>query len=159
MSNQQSDSGRRDFLKAGAAAAGAALTGSLLSGGVHAAGSDEIKVGIIGCGDRGTGAGKNVLEAAKGVTIVAMGDAFEDRLKQSRNLLTDFVKDDKKAKVAVRDKEADANKKQALDEQIKAIEAQIVPMTAVPGDLQKSKGDLAAIEQGLNQTQIAAARS
>ncbi len=78
--NQQGES-RRDFLKTGTVAAGAALTTSMFPGGVYAAGSDEIKVGIIGCGGRGRGAGVNVLQAAKNVTIHAKGDAFEDRLK------------------------------------------------------------------------------
>jgi myo-inositol 2-dehydrogenase/D-chiro-inositol 1-dehydrogenase len=96
QNNQQGDNSRRDFLKAGAAAAGAALTGSLMSGGVHAAGSDEIKVGVIGCGGRGGGAIQDVLRAAKGVTIVAMGDAFKDRLDATRKGSEDFVKENKR---------------------------------------------------------------
>ena len=56
------DTTRRDFLKTTAvAAAGSALA---LAGGVHAAGSDTIKVGLIGCGGRGTGAAHNVLSSA-----------------------------------------------------------------------------------------------
>jgi predicted dehydrogenase len=89
---------RRDFLKAGTAAAGAALTSALLTGGVHAAGSDEIKVGIIGCGGRGTGAGTDVLKAAKNVTIVALGDAFEDRANGAQRRLTRFIQDDETAR-------------------------------------------------------------
>jgi predicted dehydrogenase len=90
--NQQGES-RRDFLKTGAAA-GAALATTLLPGGVHAAGPDEIKVGIIGCGGRGGGAGKDVLRAAKGVTIVALGDAFEDRANGTQRGLEEFAKED-----------------------------------------------------------------
>src|ERR671939_322658 len=81
MTNQpQSEGGqsRRDFLKT-TAAAGAALTTTLLpAGGVHAAGSDLIRVGLIGCGGRGTGAAENVLRAARGVAVVALGDVFKD---------------------------------------------------------------------------------
>jgi predicted dehydrogenase len=91
--NEQGES-RRDFLKAGTLAAGTVLTTSLFPGGVYAAGSDEIKVGIIGCGGRGTGAGENVLQSAKNVTIVALGDAFEDRLKGCQRRLESFVKED-----------------------------------------------------------------
>src|SRR5262245_48796830 len=70
MTAQQHSEGghsRRDFLKTTAAAA--AVTTLSLAPSVHAAGSDVIKVGIIGCGGRGRGAGENVLQAAKGVEI------------------------------------------------------------------------------------------
>jgi myo-inositol 2-dehydrogenase / D-chiro-inositol 1-dehydrogenase len=53
----------------------------------HAAGSDTIKVGLIGCGGRGTGAAENICEAAGtsyNIKIHAMGDVFEDHLKNCR---------------------------------------------------------------------------
>ncbi len=84
---------RRDFLKAGtAAAAGAALAG--LAPYVHAAGSDTIKVGIIGCGGRGTGAGGDVLQAAPNVEIVAIGDVFKFRVQNCRRRLQDAVQEE-----------------------------------------------------------------
>jgi len=89
---------RRDFLKAGTAVAGAALATTLLPSGVHAAGSDEIRVGIIGCGGRGRGAGDNVLHAAKGVTIVALADAFEFRTKNAQRYLEKLASDNKRVK-------------------------------------------------------------
>ena len=46
----------------------------------YAAGSDEIRVGIIGCGGRGTGACDNVLHSAKGVKIVAAADVFPEQI-------------------------------------------------------------------------------
>jgi myo-inositol 2-dehydrogenase / D-chiro-inositol 1-dehydrogenase len=55
--------------------------------GAWAQGSDEIRVGVIGCGGRGTGAARNVVDAAPGVRIVAMADAFKDRLDESRAIL------------------------------------------------------------------------
>jgi predicted dehydrogenase len=83
---------RRDFLKTTAvAAAGAALTTGLLPGGVHAAGSDAIKVGLIGCGGRGNGALKDVLLAAPGVTVVALADAFRDKLDHCRKDLVNSL--------------------------------------------------------------------
>lgn len=75
------NSTRRDFIKTGATALGGA---ALLAGGVHAAGGDEIRVGIIGCGGRGSGAAHDVLRSSKGVRIVALGDAFEDRAKGAK---------------------------------------------------------------------------
>jgi myo-inositol 2-dehydrogenase/D-chiro-inositol 1-dehydrogenase len=90
MSAKRDGASRRDFLKTSTVAAGAALASHLsLAPNVHAAGSDQIKVGIIGCGGRGSGAGHNVLESASGVTIVGLADAFEDRLKSCRKGLED----------------------------------------------------------------------
>ena len=40
-----------------------------------------LRAGLIGCGGRGTGAAENFVEAGDGLTIVAMGDIFEDKLK------------------------------------------------------------------------------
>jgi predicted dehydrogenase len=54
---------------------------------IHAAGDDTLKVGLIGCGDRGTGAATQALAADKNVKLVAMGDAFADRLQSSLDLL------------------------------------------------------------------------
>jgi myo-inositol 2-dehydrogenase/D-chiro-inositol 1-dehydrogenase len=94
---------RRDFLHT-TAAAGAALTAStLIPGGVHAAGSDEIRVGIIGTGGRGQGAGVNVLQSARGVKIVALGDYFRENEHRrgvipARERFTKFAKNDGKVK-------------------------------------------------------------
>ena len=76
---------RRDFLKT---TAGATLAASLaFSGGVYAGGDDLLRVGLVGCGGRGTGAAAQALKADKNVKLVAMGDAFEDRLQSSLALL------------------------------------------------------------------------
>ena len=48
---------------------------------VHAAGSDTLKVGLVGCGGRGTGAAEQALTADKNAKLVAMADAFQDRLE------------------------------------------------------------------------------
>jgi predicted dehydrogenase len=50
---------------------------------VHAAGGDTLRVGLIGCGGRGTGAASQALAADKNVKLVAMADAFRDRLERS----------------------------------------------------------------------------
>src|SRR5262245_26439744 len=84
---------RRDFLKTSTVAAGAALATGLAVPAVHAAGSDTIKVGLIGCGGRGTGALENVLAAAPNVTVVALADAFKDRLDACRQRLATHIID------------------------------------------------------------------
>ncbi len=74
---------RRDFLKTTAAAAiGTGLAGREILG-AYAGGADAIRVGVIGCGGRGTGAVQDALGSAENVTLVAMGDAFRDRLDES----------------------------------------------------------------------------
>jgi myo-inositol 2-dehydrogenase/D-chiro-inositol 1-dehydrogenase len=92
---------RRDFLKTSAAVVGTTLAANVISiPGAYAAGSDEIRIGLVGCGGRGTGAVENAFSSAQGVKLVAMGDAFKDRLDESRaNLMKKFadkmaVKDD-----------------------------------------------------------------
>ncbi|QDT29576.1 Glycosyl hydrolase precursor [Gimesia panareensis] len=84
---------RRDFLKTGSAAVAAStLSGSVFAGtsptaalqsSVFAAGSDEIRVGLVGCGGRGTGAAAQALSADKNAKLVAMGDTFYDHLDKS----------------------------------------------------------------------------
>ncbi|HOX56881.1 MAG TPA: Gfo/Idh/MocA family oxidoreductase [Candidatus Paceibacterota bacterium] len=78
---------RRDFLRTSAVAASAAAVGTV-SLGVHAAGSDIIKVGMIGCGGRNTGAGAQALSADPGARLVAMSDIFLDRVKGAREAIT-----------------------------------------------------------------------
>ncbi|MBN2292510.1 MAG: Gfo/Idh/MocA family oxidoreductase [Pirellulales bacterium] len=85
---------RRSFLKASSAAAGAALVGNLsISRGAHAAGSDILKFGLIGCGGRGSGAAGNVMNVDKNVRLIAMADAFMDKAIGSRDRLKNQYKD------------------------------------------------------------------
>ncbi|MCX6560181.1 MAG: Gfo/Idh/MocA family oxidoreductase [Candidatus Aminicenantes bacterium] len=85
---------RRDFIKTTAAASlAAAIPGNL---GLFAQGSDTIRIGVIGCGGRGTGAAIDALNSASGVEIVALFDPFQDRidscLKKLRETLPDKIK-------------------------------------------------------------------
>jgi myo-inositol 2-dehydrogenase / D-chiro-inositol 1-dehydrogenase len=80
---------RRRFLEGTAAAA---VAGSFASG-VHAGGSDLLKIGLIGCGGRGTGAATQALKADNNFWFTrsklwAMADAFQDRLQASHARLT-----------------------------------------------------------------------
>jgi predicted dehydrogenase len=95
---KKSDASRRDFLKTTAATAGVLAGGLALQSTAHAAGSDKVRVGLIGCGGRGKGAGHNVLASAPGVEIVALADAFEDRLQDAYNVLSGVARDDEKVK-------------------------------------------------------------
>ncbi|MEK6235732.1 MAG: Gfo/Idh/MocA family oxidoreductase, partial [Planctomycetales bacterium] len=72
---------RRDFMAAtGAAAAGGALASNLIfPGGVHAAGDDVIRVVLLGCGGRGTGAVSQIFNSKGNVKLVAVADAFADK--------------------------------------------------------------------------------
>lgn len=79
---------RRDFLRTSTAAS-ATLGLGLLSN-AHAAGSDVIKVGLVGCGGRGTGAAENICEAAGttyNIKLHAMADVFPEHLKNCRESL------------------------------------------------------------------------
>jgi predicted dehydrogenase len=79
-----SPTSRRTFLKTSAASAVAATA---LSPAAYAAGDETLRVGLVGCGGRGSGAAKQALRADPKVKLVAMCDAFMDRLQSSlRNL-------------------------------------------------------------------------
>ena len=92
--NDANNSSRREFLKTTSAAAVATTLVSWNNlPGAYAAGSDEIRIGLIGCGGRGTGAAENAIKSSPGVKLFAMGDAFKDRLDGSRAALAKSVPD------------------------------------------------------------------
>ncbi|MCU0917835.1 MAG: Gfo/Idh/MocA family oxidoreductase [Planctomycetes bacterium] len=79
--SQSGEYSRREFVKTSATAAAALSAISLgLPSRAHAAGLDRVRVGLIGCGGRGTGAATDCLQADDGVEIVALADAFQDRI-------------------------------------------------------------------------------
>lgn len=81
----QSATSRRAFLKSTSlAAAGTGALGTLgLLPGAFAASDDTIRIGLIGCGGRGSGAARQALSTQGNVKLVAMGDAFPWQLEQS----------------------------------------------------------------------------
>ncbi|MEM7316931.1 MAG: Gfo/Idh/MocA family oxidoreductase, partial [Planctomycetota bacterium] len=86
--NESSNSAtRRTFLKA--ASTTAAIAGTMtIPRNAHAAGTnDRLKVGLVGCGGRGSGAAQNAVNGDKNCEIWAMGDAFEDRLNLSKPVI------------------------------------------------------------------------
>jgi len=91
---------RRGFLKNSTlAAASAGLATSSISRAAHPGGSDILKIGLVGCGGRGTKAAAQALMADENTQLVAMADAFENRLESSFKILkrtdvADRVSDD-----------------------------------------------------------------
>ena len=78
---------RRGFLQK-SFVSGAAAYGSLsVVRNAHAAGSDVIKIGLVGCGGRGSGAAANAINAGNDIRLVAMADIFDDHLQKSRQAL------------------------------------------------------------------------
>ncbi len=73
------DTTRRDFLKTSAIAGGALAVDLSLISNVHAQGNDTIRVGLVGCGGRGSGAVEQCLRADNNVRLVAVGDAFRNK--------------------------------------------------------------------------------
>jgi predicted dehydrogenase len=120
---------RRQFLKTSTLAGGALLAGLDVARVAHAAGSDEIKVALIGCGGRGTGAGANFLGNGthEGMKLVSMADAFRDRLNESHGTLQKKFP----GKVDV----SEGEKHEGLEGFQKAMEspAQMVVLTSPPG--------------------------
>ena len=83
------DLSRRDFVKLSAVTTGTAVLSAFATNRVMAAtaGSDRIRVGVVGCGGRGTGAAQNCREAAPGVEIVALADLFERQVTAAKTKL------------------------------------------------------------------------
>jgi predicted dehydrogenase len=79
-------SSRRTFLKT---AAGAGSAAALLASGNYAFadGSDAIRVGLVGCGGRGTGAAVDALQADAGVHLTAIGDVLRSQVDRSLSLM------------------------------------------------------------------------
>ena len=125
-----------------AKAAGAlALAGAAVNA-VHAAGSDKIKVALLGCGGRGTGAVRQCLEADPGVEVIALADVFENKTRHVRDGLL------KDKKYADRVKVNDDHLFWGFDchEKIAQCEADLVLMCTAPAF--RGRQMMAAIKAG-----------
>src|SRR5688572_3362116 len=74
---------RRDFIKSSAVVAGGAAfaaSGLSIARGAHAAGGDEVKIALVGCGGRGSGAADQALSTSDQgpIKLVALADAFRE---------------------------------------------------------------------------------
>jgi len=81
----KSEISRRDFIKSSAVLGAASL--AVGTNKIFAAGSDKVRIGLIGCGGRGTHDTTKCLSSAENVELVAMGDLFKDRLDRCRKAL------------------------------------------------------------------------
>src|SRR5690606_26832564 len=80
---------RREFLKTSALLAGGAMLSGSPFAGVHASVDDTIKVAVIGCGGRGTGASFNAIASGANIKIVALAEAFRDRWDEAYTKLSE----------------------------------------------------------------------
>jgi predicted dehydrogenase len=79
--NTENKNSRRDFVKTSAVLTGGAMAMPLLSKANFFSGADDaIKIALIGCGGRGTGAAMQACLTKQNVKLVAMADAFRDRI-------------------------------------------------------------------------------
>lgn len=133
--NTKQGASRRDFIKTATATAGAAVAAQLSLPVVHAAGSDVIKVGVIGCGGRGTQAGENVLSSAPNVKVVAIGDVFEAAVKRCKSRLTEFAQSDRIKQLGNSVELGDANCHHGLDayKAVLGSEANYIILATPPG--------------------------
>src|ERR1700712_6069295 len=80
---------RRDFVRQSSLLAGGLAAAPLLSRANFFSGADDtIKIALVGCGGRGTGAATQALSTKQNVKLVAMADAFRDRLDNCYTRLT-----------------------------------------------------------------------
>jgi predicted dehydrogenase len=83
---------RRDFLKNVTLIGGGLMASPLISNANYFSGSEEvIKVAVVGCGGRGTGAAMQALSSKQNVRIVAMCDAFKDNLDKCHKELSEEI--------------------------------------------------------------------
>jgi predicted dehydrogenase len=125
---------RRDFMKQSALLAGGLMAAPMIAGANYFSGSEEIiKVAVIGCGGRGTGAVIQALLAKKNVRLVAMADAFKDNVEKCYATITS---DDVADGVSLKDRidVPEERRFHGFDAYKKAIPfADVVILTTPPG--------------------------
>lgn len=136
--NQDNKQGRRQFVKNSSLIAGGILTAPLFSSANYFSGADDtIKIALVGCGGRGTGAAMQALLTKQNVKLVAMADAFRDRLDSCYKTLTaEDISDYSSAKgnVISRVDVPEERKFTGFDAYQKAIAlADVVILTTPPG--------------------------
>ena len=120
---------RRSFVKSTALfSAGMMLPATEMNAMFNVLNDKTLKVALVGCGGRGTGAANQALKADDNIQLVAMADAFEDRLNGSLESLEKEFEGSKKVNVK------DKNKFVGFDAYKKAIDlADVVILTTPPG--------------------------
>ena len=85
--SRERSTSRRDFLRQSSGVLAGTALASAINVRAFAGESNTIKIALVGCGGRGTGAAENALSTEGPVQLVAMADAFDDRLQASRRSL------------------------------------------------------------------------
>jgi len=135
MENEQSktshNQSRRDFMKQSSLLAGGLLAMPVLSHANFFSGSKGvIKIALIGCGGRGTGAATQALSTKENVQLVAMADAFGDKIGESYNNIKDALGDKAASRLNVKE----ANRFVGFEAYQKAIAlADVVILATPPG--------------------------
>jgi len=122
---------RRKFVKNSALAAGGMMAMPMAghAGFYSGTAPKEIRVALVGCGGRGTGAAVQALAAHKDVKLVAMADAFQDRLEGSLRSIKGEI-DDAESRIDV----PESRRYVGFDAYKKAIaDADVVILTTPPG--------------------------
>ncbi|MFT4685468.1 MAG: putative dehydrogenase [Neolewinella sp.] len=121
---------RRAFLRNTTALAGGLALSTKLAAGVHNSVDDVIRIGLIGCGGRGTGAAVQALSTQQNIQLVAMCDAFRDKVDKSyENIKNQLIDNDLDAKRLM---VSDDHKFSGFDGYKKVIEACDVVLIATP---------------------------
>ena len=130
--NQKKEQSRRDFVKHTSLLAGGIIAAPLITSANYFSGADDIiKVAVVGCGGRGTGAAVQALSTKQNVQLVAMADAFADRLASSYKNIADALKEEGLEK---RLQVKEENKFVGFDAYKKAIRlADVVILATPPG--------------------------
>ncbi len=130
----KSTQSRREFVKKTSLIAGSLASLPFITNAqpVNNSVDDAIKIALIGCGGRGTGAAMQALLTTQNVKLVAMADAFRDRIDQCFNALSDA--DNEEGNVSQRVAVPEENKFVGFDGYKKAIAlADVVILTTPPG--------------------------
>lgn len=133
--NTFKSSSRRDFVKHSTMLAGGIIAAPLVAGATnyYSGADDTIKVALIGCGGRGTGAAIQALLARKNVKLVAMADAFKDRVDRCYQAINS---EDATDGVMIKDRidVPEERRFHGFDAYLKAIPlADVVILTTPPG--------------------------
>ena len=126
MKNLRKNS-RRSFVKKSALATGVVLANPFFSEAmVNSSSEKKLKISVIGCGGRGSGAAVQALKADKNVELVSMADAFRDRIDKSLKGIIDSFEGQKNINVK------EKNKFVGFDAYKKAIDKSDVVILATP---------------------------
>jgi predicted dehydrogenase len=136
--SNKKETSRREFVRQSGILAGGLMAAPLISNANYFSGSsDVIKVALVGCGGRGTGAAMQAMLSKQNVRLVAMADAFRDRLDSCYKILSaDDISDWTSAVPNVKDKidVPEERKFTGFDGYQKAIAlADVVILTTPPG--------------------------